>query len=100
MSDASHFRFSNSVVVVPLMAVLAIWSVYWVELAQQVNFNSYGIYPQTMSGIKGVVFSPFIHGSLEHLYNNTIPLAILLAALFYFYRNVALRVLFFGIVLS
>ncbi len=100
MSDASHFRFSNSVVVVPLMAVLAIWSVYWVELAQQVNFNSYGIYPQTMSGLKGLVFSPFIHGSLEHLYNNTIPLAVLLAALFYFYNRIAWKIVLWGVLIS
>ncbi|WP_027078339.1 rhomboid family intramembrane serine protease [Maribacter antarcticus] len=100
MSAGAYFKFSNSIVLVPLMAVLAIWSVYWIELAQQLNFNSYGIYPQTFSGLKGVIFSPFVHGSLKHLYNNTIPLAILLAALFYFYNKIAWKVVFLGILLS
>ncbi len=100
MSHPSHFKFSNSVVIVPLVSVLAIWSVYWVELTHRLNFNSYGIYPQTVSGLKGVVLSPFIHGSLEHLYNNTIPLAILLAALFYFYNKIAWKIVFLGILLS
>jgi membrane associated rhomboid family serine protease len=100
MSNPSHFKFSNSVVLVPLLAVLVIWSVYWIELTQRLNFNSYGIYPQTVTGLKGVVFSPFIHGSLEHLYNNTIPLAVLLAALFYFYNKIAWKIVLWGILIS
>lgn len=100
MSSTAYFKFSHTVVIVPIAAVLTIWSVYWIELVQQLNFNNYGIYPQTFSGLKGVVFSPFIHGSLEHLYNNTIPLAILLAALFYFYNKIAFKVVFWGILLS
>lgn len=100
MSDNEHFKFSNSVLLAPLFGVLAIWFTFWMELLNETNFNDFGIYPRILSGIKGIIFSPFIHGSLEHLYNNTIPLAILLAALFYFYRNVALKVLFFGILLS
>ncbi len=100
MSEKHYFRFSNSVVIVPLAAVLLIWIVFWVELRFQVNFNSLGIEPRTFSGLKGVFLSPFIHGSLAHLYNNTIPLAILLASLFYFYREIALKVLVWGILIS
>ena len=100
MSNPTHFKFSNSVVVVPLLAVLVIWTVYWVELAQRINFNNYGIYPQTVTGLKGIFLSPFIHGSLEHLYNNTIPLAILLAALFYFYNKIAWKIVVWGILIS
>jgi len=100
MSHQHYFKFSNAVLLVPLGAILAMWTVYWIELAQQLNFNSYGIYPQTVSGLKGVLFSPFIHGSLEHLYNNTIPLAVLLAALFYFYRRIAWKVLLLGLLFS
>ncbi len=100
MAAGTYFKFSNAVVLVPLMAVLVIWSVYWVELVQQLNFNKYGIYPQTFSGLKGIIFSPFVHGSLKHLYNNTIPLAVLLAALFYFYNKIAWKVVLWGILLS
>ena len=100
MQENSSFRFSNLVLMVPLMAVLAIWGVYWFELLNNVNFNSMGIYPRTASGIKGIVLSPFIHGSLKHLYNNTIPLAVLLSALFYFYKNAAWKVVIIGILLS
>ncbi len=100
MSENHYFKFTNAVVIAPLFAVITIWTVFWMELRLQVNLNEYGIYPQQVSGLKGIIFSPFIHGSVEHLYNNTIPLAILTAALFYFYRNIALRVLIIGILIS
>lgn len=100
MSENQYFKFTNAVVVAPLLAVITIWAVFWMELRFQVNLNQYGIYPQKVSGLMGIVFSPFIHGSAEHLYNNTIPLAVLTAALFYFYRNIAFQVLLVGIVVS
>lgn len=70
------------------------------ELSLQVNLNEYGLYPRKVWGLRGIVFSPFIHGSLEHLYNNTIPLGLLLASLFYFYRDIALKVLLMGALIS
>jgi len=100
MLEHSYFKYTNAVLIAPLLAVLSIWTVYWVELKLGTNFNDYGVYPQTLSGLRGVVLSPFIHGSLSHLYNNTIPLAILIAALFYFYRNNAIRILVLGVLIS
>ncbi len=83
-----------------MLAVLSIWMVFWVEVRFQVNLNDHGIYPRRIKGLQGIAFSPFIHGSIKHLYNNTIPLAVLLASLFYFYRDNALRVLLLGALLS
>jgi len=42
--------------------------------------------------LPGVIFSPFIHDDITHLFNNSLPLLILSIALFYFYSEVALRV--------
>lgn len=100
MSEANHIKFSNGVVLAPLLAILSIWIVYWMELQLGVNLNEFGVYPRKFSGLKGIVFSPFIHGSVEHLYNNTIPLAVLTAFLFYFYRKAALKTLLWGAFLS
>lgn len=100
MTKSNDLRFSNSVLLVPMLSILLIWTVYWAELELGVNLNYLGVYPRRFSGLIGVVSSPFIHSSLEHLYNNSIPLAILTASLFYFYRSSALRVLFLGWLLS
>ncbi|WP_190809639.1 rhomboid family intramembrane serine protease [Flagellimonas sp. S3867] len=100
MSDMNHFKFSNGVLMAPLLAILSIWTVFWLELQFGTNFNEYGINPREIIGLRGIAFSPFIHGSLEHLYNNTIPLAVLISFLFYFYRSVALKTLVWGILIS
>ncbi|NKI33241.1 rhomboid family intramembrane serine protease [Croceivirga thetidis] len=100
MSQNQDFKFSNSVLFVPFFSMLLIWVVYWLELKLGVNFNEYGVYPRKIGGLVGVLCSPFIHGSREHLYNNTIPLVVLTAATFYFYRSVAWKVMVFGILIS
>lgn len=100
MKNQEHFKFSTGVVAYPIFFVLIIWLVFWFEVRFGYNFSKYGIYPQTLSGLRGVVLSPFIHGSIQHLYHNTIPLFVLSMALFYFYRHIAWKVLFFGIVVS
>lgn len=100
MSESSNFKFTSWVVFVPFFGALLLWTVYWFEIKYGINLNSLGVYPRNLSGLKGVIFSPFIHGSLEHLYNNSIPFMVLTAALFYFYKPIAWRVLLLGILLS
>jgi len=100
MKKQEHFKFSTGVVAYPIFFVLTIWLVFWFEVRFGYNFSKYGIYPKALSGLRGVVLSPFIHGSIQHLYHNTIPLFVLSMALFYFYRHIAWKVLFFGIVVS
>ena len=100
MTEQNYFKFSLELLLVPMFAVLAIWTVFWFEVTFSVSFNSYGLYPRTLVGLQGIITSPFIHGSLEHLYNNTIPLALLSLALFYFYRQRAWKVILWGWLLS
>ena len=95
-----HFKYSNSVIALPLFFVLFLWFVYWLQIKFDFDFFENGIYPRTLSGLQGVVFSPFIHSDLEHLYNNSIPLLILLAALRYFYSRQTFAVIGFGILFS
>ena len=65
-----------------------------------IDLAVHGILPRTLSGLQGVFFSPFLHGDFSHIANNSIPLFILTTALIYFYREVSLKVLFYGILLS
>lgn|GEM_PF-123163 len=95
-----HFKFSPSVIALPFLSVLALWIVFWAEIRFQLNLETYGIYPRTVEGLRGILFSPFIHGSLEHLYNNSIPLLILIAALRFFYREQTYAVLGFGLLIT
>lgn len=98
--DEFQLRFTNLVLIVPMVAVLLIWTVFWLELQFRTNWNDFGIFPRTLTGLRGVLFGPFLHSSLEHLYNNTIPLVILLATLMYFYRTIAFKILFWGLIIT
>ncbi len=100
MLEFRNFKISERVLIVPLVAVLAIWVVYWMEVRFGLNFNQWGVFPRKVTGLKGVIFSPFIHSSVGHLYNNTIPLAVLTFFLFLFYEKAAFRVLVFGVLAS
>ena len=100
MNDYHHFKFTPSVWIVPTLLLILIWFVFVVENSFNVDLTSHGILPRTTSGLQGLLFSPFLHGDLNHIANNSIPLFILTTALIYFYREVSLKVLFFGILLS
>ncbi|MFY8187440.1 MAG: rhomboid family intramembrane serine protease [Flavobacterium sp.] len=99
-NNQEAFKFSTSVVAWPLYFVLSMWFVFWIQIKFDLRFYEYGIYPRTLPGLSGVFLSPFIHGNLEHLYNNSIPLLLLIAALRFFYRKHALKVLIFGVLIS
>ena len=100
MNDYHHFKFTPSVWIVPSLLLIVIWSVFFFEHSFNVDLTSFGILPRTLTGLKGILFSPFLHGDLNHIANNSVPLFILTTALIYFYRDVSLKVLFYGILLS
>ena len=42
-------------------------------------------------GLLGILFSPLIHGSFQHLISNSAPLFVLSAMILFFYRRVAVK---------
>ena len=96
MDEENHLKFKQSVFIIPTLFVVAIWFIYWVEIKFGFNFNKFGVYPRTLKGLRGVFCTHFIHSNTNHLFNNSIPLFVLLSSLFYFYKDVAYRVLLFG----
>ena len=96
MEQRDLYRFTPVTLAVPLYFVLALWLVYWFEVKYGYNFNSYGIYPRTIKGLRGVLFSPFLHSGIKHLYHNSIPLFVLMFSLIYFYRAISFKVFVYG----
>jgi len=94
------FKYNKRVHLVPLIAIVSIWLVYIFEIKFGYNFNKYGVYPQKLSGLKGIIFSPFLHSNTKHLINNSVPLAVMLSSLYFFYHQIANKVLFWGVILS
>ncbi|PID69504.1 MAG: rhomboid family intramembrane serine protease [Flavobacteriales bacterium] len=99
-TEHSQFKFSNWMLAVPLYLVLLLWIILWAELKFDLYFTKYGLYPRTLKGLQGVIFSPFIHSGVKHLFNNSVPLFVLLLSLFYFYRKIAFKILIYGTLLT
>ena len=71
----------------PLIFIIIIWAVKLIELSLETTFVDYGVLPRKLSGIKGIIFSPFIHKDIKHLLNNSIPILILGSSLCFFYKK-------------
>ena len=94
------FKYNKQVHLVPIIAILSIWLVYVFEIKFGYNLNIFGIYPQRLSGLRGIVFSPFLHSNTKHLINNSIPLAVMLGSLYFFYHQIATKVLIWGVIFT
>ena len=100
MTKKNNLYFSNDVLLFPLLFLLTIVIVFWIESRFNINLNYLGIYPRKIEGLIGIICSPFIHGDVKHLFNNAIPLLVLTSALFYFYRRIRWKVLIYGLLLT
>jgi membrane associated rhomboid family serine protease len=100
IKDIDFFKFTPSVWIVPSLLLISIWVVFILDFLFHFNLSFFGILPRTLSGLLGIIFSPFIHADIHHISNNSIALFVLSFALIYFYRAISLKILFFGIILS
>jgi membrane associated rhomboid family serine protease len=85
--------------VVALAFTAVLWVIKLLELALDLDLARFGVYPGTLRGLSGVFLAPLIHGSLAHLFSNTLPLIILGTVLLYGYPRSArlvIPVLYFG----
>ena len=91
-SEKSSF-WKNLLLVFALMSVL--WIVQFMQYFYVFDFGPYGNWPRHLAGLKGIIFSPFIHGSFDHLISNSLPMMVLLTVLLNAYPGIALPVLVF-----
>jgi len=84
-------RFVYSLVF-PGFFLLLLWAVKFFEITMDLSFVGGGVYPRKLSGLKGILFSPLIHGDWKHLLDNSMPVFLLSVALFYFYRDIAYKI--------
>lgn len=89
--EKKRFVFS---LVYPGFFLLLLWAVKFFETGMEISLVEGGVYPRTFSGLKGVLFSPLIHGDWKHLINNSMPVFLLSLALFYFYRDISYKIWF------
>ena len=58
------------------------------EIHSGIDLGFHGVLPRHTDGLQGIFLSPFLHGSIDHLWSNTLPFIVLMAALIFFYEEV------------
>lgn len=93
-SEAAFYRkkFLLSIII-PSIIILSMWIVRITETIFELDLSTLGIYPLEIKGLPGILLSPFIHENFRHLLNNSLPLYMLSVTLFFFYSEIALKVL-------
>ena len=86
--------------IIPGVFIFVLWMVKIIEVLFNIDFSGFGIYPMSVRGLPGILFSPFIHADFGHLFNNSLPLFFLGVALFYFYSEVAIRVFIWTFIIT
>ncbi len=79
---------------ISISLIVLLWIIKLFEIEFNLDFSSWGILPLRVEGLKGIIFSPLIHGSIGHLAANTLPLFILTFSLFFFFRKSPYTVFF------
>jgi membrane associated rhomboid family serine protease len=82
----------------PLLLLVVMWSIWALEAMDFPELVQLGIRPQQWSSLKGIVMMPLLHdpSSVKHILNNSLPAFLLLAALIFYYREIAWRVFVFS----
>ena len=80
------------------LLLFLIWMVFWADSLFLFPFFKLGVLPADLDGLKGILLMPLVHSSenFKHIFNNSIPIFLLTTLLFYFYKEIALRILIFS----
>jgi membrane associated rhomboid family serine protease len=75
-TKSTENRRGDGLRIVAGMAAL-MWLVEALDALDHHGLDQEGIRPRMLSGLPGIVFSPFLHASLGHLLGNTVPFVVL-----------------------
>jgi membrane associated rhomboid family serine protease len=57
--------------------IIVLWTVLLVDAARGGQLTQFGIIPRTLTGLRGILFAPFLHSGVSHLVSNTIGFVLL-----------------------
>jgi membrane associated rhomboid family serine protease len=86
-------KFYHSLIF-PAFFLFLIWFVRFTEVGLEASFVRFGVFPQKIQGIIGILTAPLIHADIKHLADNSVPVFVLSLAIFYFYREISYKIFF------
>jgi len=79
LSGKEHVHSLRSDLTGIALFVGVIWLVFIADIF--LPLESFGLIPRSLKGLIGIVTIPFLHGNLQHILANTVPLIVLLCLL-------------------
>jgi membrane associated rhomboid family serine protease len=74
--------------------LVVIWTLWLIEYAEPgIGIKAWGTRPRSLEGLVGIISTPFLHGSFEHIKGNSLSFLTLSSFLIFFYRSIAFHVL-------
>lgn len=64
-------------ILIVLGFVALLWIIEVVNIIMGHQLNNFGIVPRNVVGLRGIIFSPFLHGGIIHLIMNSVPMLVL-----------------------
>lgn len=89
----------NAIFIPGIIAIVMILS-FLLEKGMDWDFHTAGVYPRRIENIWGVFTLVFIHSGWNHLINNVISFLILGSFLFFFYKQIAPKILILSYIFS
>ena len=87
-NERIKYSLFRSIAIIALM-----WAVFALQVAFKLNTFECGVLPRTLHGLCGILLAPLIHGNLNHIFSNTLPLFFLLWSIFYFFPKKSYKIL-------
>ena len=81
-------------------AISILWCIKSAQILFNLDLSFMGLVPLEVQGMLGILTAPLVHGSLEHIFNNTFAILILASFLYYGYPKSWWKVLSLVWVLS
>lgn len=80
---------------IPFIITVIFWIVWLIDRTEHLQLYKFGTYPRELFGLRGIIFTPFLHSTDDyaHIVNNSFPFLFLGWALYYFYQEIASRIL-------
>lgn len=87
---------SKKALLYPLLMLAAMWLGFFLQMQGFFQSCFGAIIPLLPEGLLGIITSPLLHGNMEHIVGNSIPIAVLMFLLYQFYPLVANKVFITG----
>ena len=79
--------------IIPLIVLALMWVIFGVDQIFNLGLGQYGVVPLKPIGLIGIITSPLLHANLGHIAANSVPFLLLFAGLFYYYHDMAWKII-------